>query len=94
MVCGCQCVFQLAVSFQCEVFSGVWLGVGKLWEAVWFSCGGRAGILSFFLPLSLAVLPYTADCRVRHGGKLVGVRVRMCGHVFPFSLPYPLLSYL
>lgn len=50
--------------------------------------GVRAGILSFFPSLSqLSVLPYTADCKVRHEDKLVGVR----GHAFLFSFPYPSL---
>ena len=51
---------------------------------------------SFFPSLSpqLSVLPYTVGCKVRHEGKLVGVRVRVCGHTFPTLSLIPAFAVL
>jgi hypothetical protein len=65
---------------------------GGGWEAVFETTTGACGPtfpFSSLIPPQAFFLPYTADCKVRHKGKLVGVRVRVCGHTFHTPFPYP-----
>ena len=56
-------VFRSVLPFKGEL-------VGGLWEAVWFLCVCMCGHVSHTLPLSLTVLSYRTECKVRHGRKL------------------------